>query len=251
MRGGSGIAPFTPSLLFSSGEQGAWYDPSDISTLFQDAAGATPVTADGDPVGYMGDKSGNGNHMTQSISASRPIYKTDGTLHWLYFDGVDDYMDSDLIDLSTGTSALMVQARQLISANASSNISHGGGGGIQEYQRGNGAPTGLLNTGSISVVQADDARVPILGKYIVNIQFDSSKVGRLLEIDMQINGFYPSVDEGGAGDSGSGNLGNYPLSLGQTANMISFGAILRGGVTSVGDREEVNEYLAIKSGVTL
>lgn len=48
---------WTPSELFKNGEQGAWYDPSDLSTLYQDAAGTTPVTADGDPVGLMLDKS--------------------------------------------------------------------------------------------------------------------------------------------------------------------------------------------------
>lgn len=31
------------SSLFSNGEQGAWYDPSDLSTMFQDASGTTPV----------------------------------------------------------------------------------------------------------------------------------------------------------------------------------------------------------------
>lgn len=39
--------------LFSAGEQGAWYDPSDLSTLFQDAYGTTPVTAVGQPVGLI------------------------------------------------------------------------------------------------------------------------------------------------------------------------------------------------------
>lgn len=53
---GSGPA-FRPDMLFANGEQGAWYDPSDLSTLFQDAAGTTPVTADGDPVGLLLDKS--------------------------------------------------------------------------------------------------------------------------------------------------------------------------------------------------
>lgn len=43
--------------LFSSSEPGAWYDPSDMSTLFQDAAGTTPVTAVEQPVGRMLDKS--------------------------------------------------------------------------------------------------------------------------------------------------------------------------------------------------
>ena len=39
--------------LFSAGEQGVWYDPSDLSTLFQDAYGTTPVTAVGQPVGLI------------------------------------------------------------------------------------------------------------------------------------------------------------------------------------------------------
>lgn len=46
-----------PSLLFQNGEQGVWFDPSDFSTLFQDSAGSTPVTALGQPVGKMLDKS--------------------------------------------------------------------------------------------------------------------------------------------------------------------------------------------------
>ena len=52
-----GIAAFTPLSLFSGGAKGAWYDPSDYSTLFQDSAGTTPVTAVEQPVGLMLDKS--------------------------------------------------------------------------------------------------------------------------------------------------------------------------------------------------
>ena len=65
--------PFSPSMLFASSEVGAWYDPSDLTTLFQDSAGTTPVTAAGDPVGLMRDKSGRGNHATGS-STTRPTY---------------------------------------------------------------------------------------------------------------------------------------------------------------------------------
>jgi hypothetical protein len=43
--------------LFDNGEQGAWYDPSDMATLFQDSAGTIPVTAVEQPVGLMLDKS--------------------------------------------------------------------------------------------------------------------------------------------------------------------------------------------------
>jgi hypothetical protein len=64
---------FSPASLFVRGEQGVWYDPSDISTLFQDSAGTTPVTEVEQPVGRILDKSGRGNHATQSTSAARPV----------------------------------------------------------------------------------------------------------------------------------------------------------------------------------
>ncbi len=50
-------AAFSPASLFAAGEPGAWYDPSDMTTLFQDSAGTTPVTAVEQPVGLMLDKS--------------------------------------------------------------------------------------------------------------------------------------------------------------------------------------------------
>lgn len=56
-----------------SENNGALFDPSDLSTLFQDAAGTIPVTAVEQPVGKIIDKSGNGNNATQSVTASRPV----------------------------------------------------------------------------------------------------------------------------------------------------------------------------------
>lgn len=83
-----GIPPIT---LFGGGMQGLWYDPSDLSTLFQDSAGTIPVTAVGQPVGRMLDKSGQGNHATQSTSAARPTLQQDvAGKYYLSFDGVDD-----------------------------------------------------------------------------------------------------------------------------------------------------------------
>lgn len=60
------------STLFSNGEKGVWFDPYDFSTMFQDSAGTTPVTAVGQPVGKILDKSGNGFHATQATSTARP-----------------------------------------------------------------------------------------------------------------------------------------------------------------------------------
>lgn len=43
--------------FYSDGQKGAWYDPSDFSTMFQDSAGTVPVTTTGQPVSFMLDKS--------------------------------------------------------------------------------------------------------------------------------------------------------------------------------------------------
>lgn len=79
---------YDPQDLFENGQQGVWYDPSDISTLFQDAAGTIPVTASGDPVGMIKDKSGNGNHAKQTMSSKRLVYVK--LPDRLLLDGVDD-----------------------------------------------------------------------------------------------------------------------------------------------------------------
>ena len=83
------VGNFTPAALPGLS---AWYDPSDLSTLFQDDAMTIPVTTAGQSVAVIKDKSGNGYNLTQATAAARPLYKTDGTLHWLEGDGVDDIL---------------------------------------------------------------------------------------------------------------------------------------------------------------
>lgn len=61
--GATVIGGNTPTLdqqiqkLFANGEQGFYYDPNDLSTMYQDAEGTVPVTAVGQPVGLILDKS--------------------------------------------------------------------------------------------------------------------------------------------------------------------------------------------------
>ena len=56
---------------------GIWYDPQDLTTLYQDTAGTLPVYRPGTglvdpPVGLMLDKSGGGYHASQSTTTARP-----------------------------------------------------------------------------------------------------------------------------------------------------------------------------------
>lgn len=82
--------------MFATGERGLWLDPSDHTTLFQNSAGTVPVRYDGDPVGLILDKSGRSNHMRQTVDAARPVYKTDGTRHWIEADGVAQWMTTSV-----------------------------------------------------------------------------------------------------------------------------------------------------------
>ena len=105
--------------LFANGEQGFFYDPNDLSTMFQDAAGTIPVTAVGQPVGLMLDKSGRNNHAFQTVSASRPILQRNATTgaYYLAFDGVDDFLQTNNIDFtSTDKVSLFAGVRKLSDA---------------------------------------------------------------------------------------------------------------------------------------
>jgi len=52
-----GRVAFSPAALFALSEPGVWYDPSDLSTLFQDTAGTQPITSPGQSVALALDKS--------------------------------------------------------------------------------------------------------------------------------------------------------------------------------------------------
>lgn len=91
-----------PTDLFAAGEQGVYYDASDITTLFQDVAGTIPVTAVGQSVALIKDKSGRSNNATQSTAAYRPIWRIDPTGYgYLEFNGTNTNMVTGNINLTT------------------------------------------------------------------------------------------------------------------------------------------------------
>lgn len=64
--------PALTTHLWPSGGEGSWLDLGDLSTLSQDAAGATPVTTVEQPIGLTLDKSGRNTPASQTIAAARP-----------------------------------------------------------------------------------------------------------------------------------------------------------------------------------
>jgi ribosomal protein S11 len=211
------IRGFNPRSLFASGEQGIWLDPSDFSTLFQDAAGTTPVTAVGQPVGKILDKSGRGNHATQSTGASRPTLQQDSNgLYYLSFDGTDDGMATPSINF-TGTDKMTVWAgvRKLsdaaaaafveLSANANTNsgafvlFTPLSGGNIVMRHRGSSAFIEATGTPYAAPVTAVVSASSALGTGAVAVNVNKTP--------------FTST-----GVTGGGNYGNYPLYIGRRNN---------------------------------
>jgi len=117
---GVGLA-FTPARLFIGGGAGGWWDPSDLSTMFKDTAGTQPVTADGDAVARINDKSGNGNHLVQATTANCPTFRKVGAICYLDFDGTDDC-------LSLASANLAIVGDLTLSASAYKNAGGSYGG---------------------------------------------------------------------------------------------------------------------------
>ncbi len=73
-----------------------WYDFSDPAQLFKDSAATDPVTADGDALGCVRDKSTAGINAIQATSGNKPVYKAGIRVGRSVgrFDGTDDFMNS-------------------------------------------------------------------------------------------------------------------------------------------------------------
>jgi hypothetical protein len=72
------VQAFSPVALFRSGEQGAWYDPSDLTSMRQLSTGDTAVTAGGDPVGFLADKRLMGGQTFAAFVAAQANAVTNG-----------------------------------------------------------------------------------------------------------------------------------------------------------------------------
>lgn len=247
---------FVPSILFSAGEKGVWYDPSDLSTLFQDAAGTTPVTAAGQPVGKILDKSGRGAHATQSTATSRPILGLENGKYYLTFDGVDDWLSTAAIDFtSTDKMTVVAGVRKLIDAprivlelSADLNINAGAfylvsgldvGLHYSSTSRGSAASVGSQIAGVASPLAPDTA--------VISSSHDIAG-------DLTTFRRNAVAAANATGDKGTGNFGNYPLYIGRRGgttlpfNGRLYGLIARGAQSSDAQISASEIYMNAKTG---
>ena len=243
--------------LFSNGEQGFFYDPNDLSTMYQNAAGTIPVTAAGQPVGLIRDKSGRNNHAYQTTSASCPILRKNAVTgaNYLEFDGSNDFLQTSNIDFTaTDKVSLFTGVRRLSDAGVST---------LAEF-----SANSVLNTNSFYLVALSNsalqfnsrgsgnsapvsskrfpAPAPVVISSVGDISGDVSKI--------RANGGGYAVN---VGDQGTGNYGNYPLYIGRRGGTLLpfnghiYGIIGIGKLTTDNETAAIEKELAKRVGVTL
>ena len=247
------------AALFGASEQGAMYDPSDLSTLFQDASGTTPVTADSQPVGRMLDVSGNGNHITQANAARKPLYRTNGALHWLEFDGIEDGLQtpSALSLAGSGRMSMTVGLRRTGSANAvvaelgPNSFANSGtfaifsplGTNFYVFRsRGSTAAASLTIADTVYTAPVNHVAVMQAVTAASNVTARVNQT-ETTNTDAQGGGGYSSTQALNIGTRDGGT------SLPYGGRIFSF--VLRGGALSAEQLALVEQYTASQSGVTL
>lgn len=243
--------------LFANNEQGFVYDPNDRSTMFQDAAGTVPVTAVGQPVGLIMDKSGRNNHARQTTSASRPILRQNATTgaYYLEFDGIDDFLVTNSINFtSTDKVSLFAGVRKLLDTTQRClvELSVGASNGLFSLwspSYANGKNFAFWSKGTVLNANAFNVDTEI-GVYAVTGYGDI--LNKIAEL--RVNGVRKVLSNA---NQGTGNYGNYPLYIGRRAGTSFpftghiYSIVGVGRLATESETAAIEKELAKRTGVTL
>ena len=250
--------------LFANNEQGFFYDPNDLSTMFQDSAGTVPVTGVGQPVGLIRDKSGRNNHAFQTASASRPILRKNAVTgaNYLEFDGSDDFLRTNNIDF-TGTDkvSLFAGVRKLSDASVGTVVESGSnytsprGGFVinaplstASYGAGISGVSGSVSTGNISGYAAPNSA-------ILSLKSDLSKEISTDQLKVRINATDKTYSS--ANTAQGGNFANTTIHIGRRNgttfpfNGHLYSLIGVGKLVSDSETLAIEKEIAKQLGVTL
>ncbi len=256
--------------LFANGEQGFFYDPNDLSTMYRDAAGTVPVTAAGQPVGLILDKSGRNNHARQTTSASRPILRQNATTgaYYLEFDGSDDFLQTSNIDFTaTDKVSLFAGVRKLSDAavgmllELSTSFANNGTFSILAPPNA-GLARYAVSTRGIETTALQASAVPysytapissVLTAKLDNAKGDSA--ANAIKVRHNGNNILASAD--GLNSTTPANFGNYALYIGRRAGATLpftghiYGLIGIGKLVSNNETVAIEKEIAKRLGVTL
>jgi lysophospholipase L1-like esterase len=247
-----GVGGFSLASIFAGGKQGIVGNLSDLSALFQDTAGTTPVTTSGQTVRRINDTSGNGNHLTNAtgwvltIAASGNYLTTDGVSR---FEGAGAIAwNSDKASIifgakkNSGTGGTLFQFGNVVSQTGAFELLYQTND-LLAYRRGS-STFGARQTQDVS-------DLPLVASTV----FDLSGAAHAAECPyLRHSGAAPSLTNAGTSDSGSGNFGTYTMRVsgGQshlTGRVYSF--VVVAAALTLGELEATERWVAQRAGVTL
>ena len=247
-----GSRGFSPSALFANGEEGGWYDPSDLTTLFEED-GTTPASVDG-PVGKILDKSGNGNHLIQTTETKCPTLKLAGGLYYLEFDGIDDGLRSADIDF-TGTSTMSVfsgarkEADEVAVVVELSNNVGGSTGAFRLASIGSNVWR-YTSKGTTGVNGNATGYTPPVTSVLTGLSDIANDVATI-----RVDGVEKASP---TAEQGDGPFGNHPLNVGgrNDGSLLQldgrvYGLIVRGALSDASEIASAEKYIANKTGVSI
>lgn len=241
--------------MFANGKQGFFYDPNDLSTMWQDQAKLLPVTGEGQPVWHILDKSGNNNHAFATSSATRPILRKNATTgaYYLAFDGTDDFLVTSSIDFTaTDKISLFAGVRKLSDAAAGTVFELGASvnSGSFLLQAPSGSlnniffrSSGTLNSDLVITNQISPKSLVISAKSQISTDYSMVRIN-----SVQL--------ASGTADQGTGNYGNLPLYIGRRGGIAPFNGHIYsligvGRLTTDSETAAIEKELAKRTGVTL
>lgn len=134
--------------IFADGTDGFYFDFSLLSSLWQDTAGTTPVTAAGQNIARADDQSGNANNATQATISAQPKYQTGG---FALLDGLDDTL---ITPVTAATGLTMMFKGRLAASGANAFVFATSAGGARAYLGFDTSGQLFTNFGATAVTRA-------------------------------------------------------------------------------------------------
>lgn len=194
-----------------------------------------------------------GYHRIQATGTSMPKYKTDGTLHWLLYDGTDDSYQTPTINWGTDEVSICAGVTKLsdaaggvvaeLSATSSGNL-----GAFGLFAPGSAAPNYFWRASSIGAVTATTYTSPI-----TKVLTGQGKIATDLST-LRIDGAEVGTS---TADQGAGNFRNDVLYFGRRGgstlpfNGKEHQTIIRSRLLSAGELAFLETFVAAKTGITL
>jgi hypothetical protein len=223
---------FQIASLFAAGEAGGWWEPSP-SNCFQDAAGTVPAAV-GDPVAYLTDLSGRGNHVTQATATKRPTLRQDGSgHHYLEFIAASGQFLDKAFSISQPWDR--ISAWQQLSWVGGRRLFHGYGVDAGRLYQRPTSPTLELFDGTPS---CDNAGLALATVGVITERHAGAS--SRLAID---NGSYATGNPGTTAPGGI-SIGGLTGQAGETVGGYFYGGLMRAGTLGNGQISAVRDHFA-------